>query len=484
MVAGSSDHQPRITNALRVRDEPLCLSRVVRSQIHRLFESQALLGTLPPLALLPRAHLFLPRLPSASLPLGDQVSTAALDTIQPLHVFAWIVDSGLRDSLKSLAHALLRRVDRHSWRWPRRRGDRGGVTVAELADGAGLSRRHAARCLRTLEVLGLVRTTFRPFEVSEYALIPGAWRDLAQRHQSRRDERRARHRSDRIERYQAWREAQAAQTGAPRAEHSETPHAGGNAAPSPAQPAPSDQTEAQRQDALPTWAHQHASRLRAPSNTVFQVVGGAAAAILGDGVNAQAQGGLARPVLKLWDGRGRPEPSVLAEELRLVASWARESVHPDALRLRGQGPRGDGVDASTDARRICDPVVFSRRLVLARGHAEAQQPRQEHPPPAASVPPGIWVPPELSPPAEPHIPPDPGDAWTKAVASLRRQAGGRAGELDAFFSPMQVTGLRGGVLLLRPPSDDVARWVVQWMLTDLEALAELLGCGIGFVPAQ
>ena len=67
---------------------------------------------------------------------------AARAPVQPLHVFAWIVDSGLQDSLKALAHALLRRGDRGSWRGPRRHGAPGGVTVADLADGAGLSRRH------------------------------------------------------------------------------------------------------------------------------------------------------------------------------------------------------------------------------------------------------------------------------------------------------------------------------------------------------
>lgn len=385
---------------------------------------------------------------------------AALASVQPLHVFAWIVDSGLKDSLKSLAHALLRRVDRHSWRWPRQRGARGGVTVAELADGAGLSRRHAARCLRDLEEMGLVRTTFRPFEVSEYALLPQAWKVLASRHQARRDARKAQHRSDRIARYQAWRDAQARR-------------------PAPVAPAvPVAEHRRVQPDALPHWAQQHSRRLGTPADTLFAVVGGAAAAILGEGIAPEAQGGLARPVLKLWDGRGRPDADALAEELALVASWARSSVHPDALRLRGLGPRGDGVDGTRDARRLCDPVVFSERLRLAEQHGQAVHSSPgERPPPARAA---DWVPPGLAPPPTPAVVVDPKAAWQRALESLRRTRPERARDLDAFVAPLMPDSYSDGVVWVSAPTADLAAWVVQWMMGDLQALADTLQCGIGF----
>ena len=142
--------------------------------------------------------------------LGVCVTTLAVGApVQPLHVFAWIVDSGLQDSLKALAHALLRRVDRGSWRWPKRHGAPGGVTVADLADGAGLSRRHAARCLRVLEDQGLVRTTFRPFEVSEYQLVVHGWQQRAEAHRAARKQAKRETRAARIAAFNARRSARA-----------------------------------------------------------------------------------------------------------------------------------------------------------------------------------------------------------------------------------------------------------------------------------
>ena len=183
--------------------------------------------------------------------LGVCVTTLAVGApVQPLHVFAWIVDSGLQDSLKALAHALLRRVDRGSWRWPKRHGAPGGVTVADLADGAGLSRRHAARCLRVLEDQGLVRTTFRPFEVSEYQLVVHGWQQRAEAHraarkQAARDPRRPHRRLQ-----------------CPAQRRAPVPSRGRGARPFSGPPPGCVRPPAA--GTVPSWARRHAQRVQAP----------------------------------------------------------------------------------------------------------------------------------------------------------------------------------------------------------------------------
>lgn len=312
-----------------------------------------------------------------------------------------------------------------------------------------------------------MRTTFRPFEVSEYALLPQAWKALATRHQAQRDARRARHRSDRIERYQAWRAAQAAQAeqqGPP-----STQRAVQNAEDAPVSSAP------------PQWARTQSRRLGAPAETLFSVVGGAAAAILGQGIAPEAQGGLARPVLRLWDGRGRPAADALASELALVARWARESVHPDALRLRGLGPRGSGVDSTRDARKLCDPILFSERLRLAEQHAHVRAMGEPTAEAASGVPDTrAWVPSGLEPPDPAHSPSDPEQAWRGALKALRTQRPERTRDLEAFLKPLKAEEVDQGVLWLRAPSPDLVHWVEQWMMADLVFLHAHLALGLGF----
>lgn len=405
-------------------------------------------------------------------PLSTAVATV---DVQPLHVFAWIVDSGLRDSLKSLAHAILRRVDRHTWRWPRRHGALGGVTVADLADGAGLSRRHAARCLRHLETLGLVRTTFRPFEVSEYQLLPDAWRVRADRHRSARSAEKQRTRTARIAAFNARREDARERAAAATAPTTAAPPA----------PTPTD---------LPRWAWRHARRLDAEPQTVFSLVGGAAAAVLGADIEARAQGGFARPVLRLWDDRGRPDPDTLITELDLVARWARESVHPDAVTLRGAGRR-PGPDRSRDARALCLPADFEQRLSWARHHAAAAEPPAAPPAEAGPAPNGSDPPPLPSRGEPPWVPggqpsflpgmapaPDTLDeAWRGALAHLRRHEDQDLGAIDIFLAPLRPVALQDGVVVLAAPSADGARWIARHLTDALAVLAESLGAPIGLV---
>lgn len=401
---------------------------------------------------------------------------AAGAPVQPLHVFAWIVDSGLQDSLKALSHALLRRVDRGSWRWPRRHGAPGGVTVADLADGAGLSRRHTARCLRILEDQGLVETTFRPFEVSEYQLVIQGWRKRAEAHRTARKREKSETRIARIAAFNA-RKAAARSPGSRRTEAGRSVHE--------AAPAPTSSS------AAPSWALRHAQRLHASPQTVFGLVGGAASAILGD-VDPRSQGGLARPVLRLWDGRGRPATAVLVAELALVARWAREAVHPEALDLRGQAGRTPGPDRSRDARVVCDPNRFEQRLQLARGHDAAQ-----HPAPLPLLPrsthdsePAVprrgdpaWVPkgqpaflPGIGPRTESLV-----DAWREALSRLRGSEEHDRGAIDIFLSPLRPLGLRDGVVVLAAPSADSARWIGRHLTDELAELSRSVGAPLGLV---
>lgn len=401
-------------------------------------------------------------------------AAVALADAQPLHVFAWIVDSGLRDSLKALAHSILRRVDRHTWRWPRRHGAQGGVTVADLADGAGLSRRHAARCLRTLEEMGLVRTTFRPFDVSEYQLLPAAWKTMAERHRSRRSAEKQRTRTARIERFNERRTAALAKRGERR---SAPPQPAAAATSATAAPAP----------ALPRWAERHGRRVDAPAQTVFSLVGGAASAILGDAVDPRAQGGFARPVLKLWDARGRPAPDALCAELGLLARWARESVHPDAVGLRGAG-RMAGPNRSRDPRALCAPGDFEQRLALARSHAAPPTPTATAPAPARSVqrvpgpdePP--WVPggqgsflPGMAPRGDLAV------AWRAALDHLRQDEAQDLGAIDIFLSPLRPLRVHDGVVVLAAASPDSARWIASHLTDALAVLAQSLGAPVGLV---
>lgn len=398
--------------------------------------------------------------------------------VQPLHVFAWIVDSGLQDSLKALAHALLRRVDRGSWRWPKRHGAPGGVTVADLADGAGLSRRHAARCLRVLEDQGLVRTTFRPFEVSEYQLVVHGWQQRAEAHRAARKQAKRETRAARIAAFNARRTAARPSRGAV---EGRSP----SAARSPAASAPP------AAGTVPSWARRHAQRVQAPPQTVFDLVGGAASAILGD-VDPRSQGGLARPVLRLWDGRGRPAPAVLTAELSLVARWAQEAVHPEALELRGQAGRTPGADRSRDARAVCDPNRFEQRLQLARGHDAAQQPAPLPPLPGTphtrepAVPrrgDPAWVPkgqpaflPGIGPRTESLV-----DAWREALSRLRGSEEHDRGAIDIFLSPLRPLGLRDGVVVLAAPSADSARWIGRHLTDELAELSRSVGAPLGLV---
>lgn len=398
-------------------------------------------------------------------------TVAAHVDVQPLHVFAWIVDSGLRDSLKSLAHSILRRVDRNTWRWPRRHGALGGVTVADLADGAGLSRRHAARCLRSLEDRGLVRTTFRPFDVSEYELLPSAWKTAAERHRARRSAEKQRTREARIRRFNERREAHRVQAKAA------VPVAAPATVLPPVSPLP-----------MPRWAARHGRRVDAPAETVFSLVGGAAAAILGDAVDRRAQGGFARPVLKLWEARGRPQADQLCGELGLLSRWARESVHPDAVSLRGAG-RQAGTDRSSDPRTLCAPAEFEQRLALARSHATppgapasgTQQPEAGVPrvPPSADPP---WVPPgqgSFLPGMAPR-----GDldaAWSAALSHLRRDTDQDLGAIDIFLTPLQPLRVERGVVVLGAPSADSARWIASHLTDALAVLAQSLGAPVGLV---
>ena len=389
------------------------------------------------------------------------------------------MDSGLRDSLKALAHAILRRVDRHSWQWPRQRGARGGVTVAELADGAGLSRRHTARCLRDLEDQGLVRTTFRPFEVSEYRLEISAWRHLAEAHKARKDRARAEKRAERLARFEAWRQAR-----------------GGAARPAPVVDSPAPAPAATpRTPTAPFWAVRHARRVGSQPETVFSLVGGVARVILdpsaeGPKPEPHTQGALARPVLRLWEDRGRPSAAQLEAELQAICRWSAESVHPEAAHLRASvarpGPQGGAV-------HLLHPKPYGRRLQLARAHAtaaeaarEAGQEGQAPAPPALPGPDEApWVPPGqrarlpgLGPP-----PTDLGGRWRAALGQLRTDEEQERGSIDIFFAPLQPLGVRDGVVVVQAPSPDCARWIADHLSEPLAALSDALGWPIGFVVA-
>ena len=417
------------------------------------------------------------------------MSASLAAPVQPLHVFAWIVDSGLRDSLKSLSHALLRRVDRGTWRWPRRHGARGGVTVADLADGAGLSRRHAARCLRSLEERGLVRTTFRPFEVSEYELVPERWQRLANQHRQSRAAEKARTREARIAAFNARRDAARA-PGAPASDASAAP------VERPARRSAPVTTSRPHRPSAPAWALRHGRRLGVPADTVFSLVGGAAAAILGDHTDPTAQGGAARPVLRLWEARGRPDADALVRELDLIGRWARTAVHPEAVSLRGLDRRGDGIDRSRDARALCDAVRFEQRLELARLHAAAQSASAGAPsasPAAVSTPAGPPIPelgsgPPWVSPGQPTFLPGIGpradalvDAWLVALDQLRGSEEHDRGAIDIFLSPLRPVALVDGVVALASPSLDMARWIGAHLTAELAELSQSMGAPLGLV---
>ena len=304
--------------------------------------------------------------------------------------------------------------------------------------------------------MGLVDTTFRPFEVSEYHLVPAAWRAAADAHRSHRAAQHAQRRSERIARFNAWQAARRA----PAAEI---------APPDANTPTP------------PRWAEVHGRRLDAAPATVFAVVGGAAAAILGDGIDPVAQGGIARPVLKLWSGRGRPGAAQLADELSAVARWARESVDPDAVALRGQLRGRQGPDLTRDPRRLCDPAAYEVRLQRARAHADAAAPPPAHPPgPAPSD--GPWVPSGQPPPRPGVAPPDDlADAWASALARLRRSGDANRGAIDIFLARLSPIGAQNGVLVVSSPTADCARWVGTHLRGELASMAAAIGLPIGLV---
>lgn len=83
----------------------------------------------------------------------------------------------------------------------------------------------------------------------------------------------------------------------------------------------------------------------------------------------------ARCVLKLWTALGRPPLTELADELALVAAWARESPDRLAARdLRAEGWEGQP-DRSRSVDTLCRQARWADRLEAARAWHAAGRPQ-------------------------------------------------------------------------------------------------------------
>ena len=72
-------------------------------------------------------------------------------------------------------------------------------------------------------------------------------------------------------------------------------------------------------------------------------------------------------------------------------------------------------------------------------------------------------------------------AWADALGRLRREFGHDRGAIDIFLAPLQPVVETDGVLIVRSPSADCARWVARHLQVELAGLAEILGRPIGLV---
>ena len=96
----------------------------------------------------------------------------------------------------------------------------------------------------------------------------------------------------------------------------------------------------------------------------------------------EACGTAAKAVLALWRCLGTPSPAELAEQIALVAVWARTSTDSLAENdIRGTRPNGErwGTDRSRDLSTLCVQDRWDARLTAAeawhaRGRTDAAPP--------------------------------------------------------------------------------------------------------------
>lgn len=264
----------------------------------------------------------------------------------PLDVFRWIGQADFGDlaqiagwdcrrACKAVAQALLRRVDRHTWRWPSVAALPGGVSLRGLGDLAEYSARHVRRVLRLLEEGGVVTTTRRAWACSEYELHPAAL-------QARVSARPPAPAPPTLQEEQLERELRA------RAEV--------------------EARQAAAPATGPEWARQAAAREGRPVSAVVELVAGVGQILH---VADDQLGTIARPLVRLWRALGHPAASGLVADVRVVMEGARLSPHQHFRALRGEGRNGKrwGDDRSQQLGYVLSPSHWPERVRLARAFA-------------------------------------------------------------------------------------------------------------------
>ena len=132
-------------------------------------------------------------------------------------------------------------------------------------------------------------------------------------------------------------------------------------------------------DGIPNWALAaatgHGGNPDAPD--LFASVLGMIEQITQRQVNPQACATSAKPILSLWRACEYPPIKQFAEDVTLVARWARHSQDPLAARdIRAEGWDG-GADRSRNVSTICVQSKWGDRLAAAK---DWKQPRTENQP--------------------------------------------------------------------------------------------------------
>ena len=135
-------------------------------------------------------------------------------------------------------------------------------------------------------------------------------------------------------------------------------------------------------DALPKWVPARKDCGGHAREAVMALVVDAATAAHERAKRPEACGTAAKAVLALWRCLGTPSPAELAEQIALVAVWARTSTDSLAENdIRGTRPNGErwGTDRSRDLSTLCVQDRWDARLTAAeawhaRGRIDAAPP--------------------------------------------------------------------------------------------------------------